>query len=252
MNTILVSGAGSGIGKAISKKLAEGGNSIVLIGRNKEKLEETRSELKNSSAHFIMSADIRHPESVHEGFAKLELAHKNVVGVLANSGVGGENIYGPNDRWKEVIDTNLFGTYVLVQEALPFLRKSQGYKHVVIISSVLARLGVPKYSAYCASKAGLLGLMRSMAAEYAPEKILVNAICPGWVDTDMAKLGIEQMSQAMKKPFDLVLKEQMSFVPLKKMSQPSEIADLVHYLASPAQQSITGQSFDINGGALMP
>lgn len=250
---MIISGAGSGIGQAIVQGLAQvSENKLILIGRRVQKLEQTRASLNRSQQHEIVPADLREPHAMRSAFAELGLKDQNVVGVIANAGVGGENHYGENDRWDEIIATNLTGTYNLIQEALPLLRAStQEYRHIIIVSSILARIGVPKYSAYCASKAGLLGLMRSLAAELAQEKILVNAICPGWVQTDMADQGIQAMAQATGKSFEAVYKEQMSYVPLGKMSQPQEIAQLVSYLAGPSQQSITGQAFDINNGAWM-
>ena len=116
---------------------------------------------------------------------------------------------------------------------------------------MLARLGVPKYSAYCASKAGLLGLIRSWAAEFAVERILVNAICPGWVDTEMAKEGLENIAKASGRSVEGVREAEMDRVPLGKMSSPSEVAALVQFLVSGSQTSITGQALDINGGAVM-
>ncbi len=176
-----------------------------------------------------------------------------LAGVVANAGIGGENIYGSRDRWDEIISINLTGTYLLLNECLPYLKKQpERFKHIVIISSILARLGIPNYSAYCASKAGLLGLMRSWAAQYARDKILVNAICPGWVETDMARQGIQAYADAVNKSYDQALQEQMSMVPLQKMSQPGEVASLVCFLLSEEQSSFTGQTFDINNGALMP
>jgi NAD(P)-dependent dehydrogenase (short-subunit alcohol dehydrogenase family) len=137
-----------------------------------------------------------------------------------------------------------------VQHFLPALQRSENpFKQIVITSSVLARLGVANYSAYCASKAGLLGLMRSWAVQFAPENILVNAICPGWVDTAMAQEGLQGIADGIgiskAEFFDIA----MQSVPLKKMSAPEEIADLVAYLVR--QTSITGQSIDINGGSVM-
>ena len=117
---------------------------------------------------------------------------KSLYGLVANAGIGGENTYGEKDRWREVIETNLTGTYQTIQECLPYLKKDDApFKKVVILSSILARLGVPGYSAYCASKAGLLGLTRALAAEHSGNKILINALCPGWVNTDMAQEGID-------------------------------------------------------------
>jgi NAD(P)-dependent dehydrogenase (short-subunit alcohol dehydrogenase family) len=171
-------------------------------------------------------------------------------GIIANAGVGGENYRGKNDRWHEIIDTNLTGTYNTVNAFLPNLENREGdFRHIVIISSVLARLGVSNYTAYCASKAGLLGLMRSWAIEFAPEKILVNAICPGWVSTEMAQSGMKQLAKNLAVTEQEFYSIAMESVPLKKMSEPIEIAQLIHYLLS--QRSITGQTIDINNGSIM-
>ena len=116
----------------------------------------------------------------------------------------------------------------------------------------MARLGVPGYSAYCASKAGLLGLTRSLATELAQEKILVNALCPGWVDTTMAHEGLRAFAEALKISKEEALKKAMDDVPLGKMSKPDEIAQFTAFLISDAQASITGQTLDINNGAMMP
>lgn len=175
-----------------------------------------------------------------------------MVSIIANAGVGGENSYGDEDRWDEIIQTNLTGTYRLIQEVLPVLRTSkEKYRHIVMVSSILAQLGVPRYSAYCASKAGLLGLNRSLAVELAPENILVNAICPGWVDTKMSTDGLLTMAQKSGMSLEKVKQYEMSRVPMGKMSQPEEIANLVLYLISKEQISITGQVVHIINGAFM-
>lgn len=243
----LISGAGSGIGKAIAIKLAAEGNNCILIGRQPKKLEQTLNELKDGD-HYAMNIDITSVSALHKGVEKL--AGFELHGIIANAGIGGDNKWGIADRWNEIIETNLTGTYNYVSSFLPLLRKDDSaYKHVVIISSVLARLGVANYSAYCASKAGLLGLMRSWAVEWAPEKILVNAICPGWVNTSMSQEGMEGIAKglgiAREEFYEMAMKE----VPLHKMAEPSEVADLVYYLLN--QRSITGQTIDINNGAVM-
>jgi NAD(P)-dependent dehydrogenase (short-subunit alcohol dehydrogenase family) len=243
----LITGAGSGIGRAIAKGLATQGHSCFLLGRNEAALKETLSLLQPGT-HEILVADIKDNEALQQLVNK----HPGLVldGIIANAGIGGENSFGSNDRWQQIIDTNLTGTYLTVQHFLPVLKKSTSrFKQIVITSSILARLGVANYSAYCASKAGLLGLMRSWAIEFAPENILVNAICPGWVNTSMAQDGLQGIADGIGISKNEFYDIAMQSVPLKKMSEPEEIAELVAYLLH--QSSITGQTFDINGGAVM-
>lgn len=252
--TYLVAGAGSGIGRAIAVVLASVSKDhhVVLLGRKKEALLETQSLLERSEQHSIVIVDIRDPAGLRSEFNRIGLASSGLEAVIANSGVGGENEYGAQDRWDEIVGTNLTGSYNLVNEALPALKNSKSpYKHIVVVSSILSRIGVPHYSAYCASKSALLGLVRSWAAEFAQDKILVNAVCPGWVETDMATQGLKQMAQNQGISYEDALAQQMGFVPLRKMSQPQEIAALVRFLVSGEQCSITGQSLDINNGAFM-
>lgn len=244
--TYLISGAGSGIGKAIAQKLAVAGYNCILLGRNKPALQQTLTELKGAG-HQILVADIRSKESLIE--AAQQIGGMVINGLIANSGIGGENYWGEADRWDDIIATNLTGTYNFVNTFLPQLINTGDEKHIVITSSVLARLGVANYSAYCASKAGLLGLMRSWAVQLAPEKILVNAICPGWVDTEMSQEGLQGIADGIGITKDEFYDIAMQSVPLRRMSQPQEIADLVEYLVR--QRSITGQAIDINCGAVM-
>ena len=246
MKTYLISGAGSGIGKAIVERLASEGHHCILLGRSIKSLEETLSNIPGK--HRILTADIRSVKSLQKSFETLNL--KALDGIIANAGIGGENYWGDDDRWENIVNTNLTGTYNTVNTFLPALRSSStAFKQVIITSSVLARLGVSNYTAYCASKAGLLGLMRSWAIEFAPENILVNAICPGWVDTQMSQDGMQGIAESLgisRAEFHALA---MQSVPLSKMSQPEEVAGLVSYLLQ--QRSITGQTIDINNGAVM-
>jgi len=246
---IALTGAGSGIGRSIAKVLAERGYSLILLGRNLDNLQSTKVLLKNSEQHQCQTCNIRNSAEIKRSLENVP----SLYGLIANAGIGGENRFGDQDRWGEIIDTNLTGTYQTIQACLPLIKKDRApFKKIIIISSILARLGVPGYSAYCASKAGLLGLTRSLAAEHSGDGILINALCPGWVNTEMAQEGLQGFADALDISKDQAYKEAMKPVPLGKMSQPEEVAKLVAFLVSEEQTSFTGQTLDINNGALMP
>jgi len=165
--------------------------------------------------------------------------------LVANAGLGGPNEGGDGDRWDEIVQTNLYGTYWCIRAAEPHLPDGG---RVVVTSSILARIGVPGYTAYCASKAGLLGLVRSLATELAPRRIQVNAICPGWVNTDMAWTGLDAMPGMTR---EQAYEDAMREVPLRRMSEPAEIAGTVSWLLSDDALGVTGQAIDHNNGAFM-
>ena len=143
--------------------------------------------------------------------------------------------------------TNLVGTYSCVRAAQRHLAPGPGARHVVVTSSILARIAVPGYTGYSASKAGLLGLVRALAAELAPENVQVNAICPGWVNTEMAWQGLEAAHGTRDDAYEAAMRE----VPLRRMSEPAEIAGTVAWLLSEDARGVTGQAIDHNNGAWM-
>lgn len=251
MKTILITGAGTGIGKATAIKLASEGYAIILAGRRMEPLEAVKAELQGEG-HIALSLDVSDKLAIRHGLAEAMTEGRELYAVFANAGIGGSNAYGEKDRWEEIIDINLSGAYYTVMESLSYLRKSSSpYKHILVTSSCLARFGVPFYTAYCASKSGITGLVRALAVELAQEQILVNAILPGWVDTEMARAGIQLLAEHESRPYDEVHKEQMSFVPTGRMSDPDELGDLIAFLFKEGQRSITGQCIDINNGSFM-
>lgn len=251
MRTVLITGAGTGIGKATAIKMAQQGYAVVLIGRRAEPLEAVKTALEGEG-HQVLPVDVSDKKALHEALHSGALNDYDVQAVFANAGIGGENTYGENDRWDEIMNVNLSGAYYTVMESLPLLEKSSSkHKHILITSSCLARFGVPDYTAYCASKSGVTGLVKALAVQLARENILVNAILPGWVDTEMARAGIQLLANRQGKSYEDAHAEQMSYVPLQKMSDPEEIAALVSFLFSSGQSSITGQCLDINNGSFM-
>ena len=171
--------------------------------------------------------------------------------LVAASGIGGPN--GDDDeggdRFDDIVQTNVNGTYYCVRAMLEHLASGPDARHIVVLSSILARIAVPRYTGYSASKAGLLGLVRSFAAELAPRGVQVNAICPGWVDTDMAWLGLDAVAEASGGTREDAYRDAMTRVPLGRMSQPEDVAGTVAWLLSPDARNVTGQAIDQNGGA---
>ena len=142
------------------------------------------------------------------------------------------------------------GTYHTCRAVLPHMSEGDT-RHLVLISSILGRFGVPGYTAYCAAKTGVIGLTRALALEVANQQIQVNAVCPGWVDTDMARDGLQGMADALGVSIEDAHAEAMRAVPVGRMSQPEHIAGLIAWLVSPDATGVTGQAIDMNGGAWM-
>jgi NAD(P)-dependent dehydrogenase (short-subunit alcohol dehydrogenase family) len=241
---VVVTGGGVGIGKAIAERLASEGATLSLLAPNLDELEEVAARV-GGVAH---DCDIRDRASVDEAFAAAATARGPIHAFVANSGIGGPNADGPDDRFAEIVETNLFGTYWCVRAAVRHLAPGPEARHVVVIASILARIAVPGYTAYSASKAGLLGLVRSFSAELAPEHVLVNAICPGWVDTAMAEQGVQALVEATGMTREEAVAEVLKPVPLGRMGRPDEIAGTVRWLLSADAGFVTGQAIDVNGG----
>ncbi len=250
---ILITGAGSGIGRAVAIRLASEGARLSLLARGVERLEETATRCGEEGAGSVqvLGCDIRDPGQVEGAFEEAVGRYGPLRALVANSGIGGANEPGREDRWSEVIATNLDGTYWCLRAAQAHLASGPEPRHLVVMSSVLARFGVPGYTAYCASKTGLLGLVRALAHELAADNVQVNALCPGWVDTDMAREGIDGMAKGLGISPQDAYAEAMSAVPLGRMSRPEEIAGVVAWLLSSDAIGVTGQGIDVNGGSSM-
>lgn len=244
---VVVTGAGRGIGKAIALRLARDGATLSLLGRNVEALDATAGEVGGA---FTRRADIRDRAAVEAAFAAAAEANGPIHALVANSGIGGPNEPGEDDRFDDLVQTNLVGTYHCIRAAQRRLA-AEGRRDVVVMSSILARIPVPGYTGYSASKAGLLGLVRSFAAELAPDDVQVNAVCPGWVATDMAREGIGLLAEALDVSYDEAFEHAMGEVPLRRMSAPEDIAGTVAWLLSADARGVTGQAIDHNGGAFM-
>jgi NAD(P)-dependent dehydrogenase (short-subunit alcohol dehydrogenase family) len=246
---IVVTGAGRGIGKAIAQRLARDGARLSLLARGEDALHQTAGALGGA---FVRQLDIRDAGQVDAAFAAAAEANGPIHGLVANSGIGGPNAPGPDDRFLDLVATNLVGTYQCVRAAQRNFAGGPDRRDIVVIASILARIAVPGYTGYSASKAGLLGLVRSLAAELAPDNVQVNAVAPGWVDTDMAWEGIDLLATAIGATREQAYEQAMQEVPLRRMSRPEDVAGTVAWLLGPDSRGVTGQTIDQNGGAVVP
>ena len=240
-----MTGAGTGIGRAVAQRLSAEGAALTLLARDRGRIEETAKTLAGPVQ--CLSCDIRDRNAVDDAFSNAAARLGAIHALIANAGIGGPNTPGPDDRFEDLVATNLVGTYSCVRAAQRHLAPGPATRHLVVTASILARIAVPDYTGYSASKAGLLGLVRSLAAELAPENVQVNAICPGWVKTEMTWEGLDALTGTREEAYQRAMSE----VPLRRMSEPEEIAGTVAWLLSDDARGVTGQAIDQNNGAWM-
>ncbi len=245
----VVTGAGTGIGRAIALRLSARGAAVALLGRTRARPAAVAGEATGETR--VISCDVRERASVERAFDAAARALGALHIAVANAGIGGPNEPGDDDRWDAIVRTNLDGAYFTLRAFESRLAPGPGWRHAIVISSCVARFGVPGISAYSAAKAGQLGLVRSLAAELAPKRVLVNAICPGWVETQMAADRMTEIGASLGKGYAEAKAELLAAVPLQRVSEPEEIAGLVEFLCSPEAVAFTGQAFDPNNGAWM-
>ena len=246
-----MTGGGRGIGRAIALALGGPDTLVAVAGRTRAQLDGVARELEAKGGRGLaLDMDVTSESSVAGAADRLRAAASHVDVLVNNAGSGGGEPVAGSDvaRWRRTIDTNLVGTYLVTRAVLPAMGPGG---RIVNLSSVLGRFGVPGYTAYCASKHAVIGFTRALALELAPQQITVNAICPGWVETEMAEQGMRAGAAASGVTFEQFREGALGRVPIKRIIQPEEVADLVGFLASPAASAITGQTYNICGGQTM-
>jgi len=238
----LVTGASQGIGRACAVELARAGATVVLAARNETKLAEAVAEIEAGGGQAAaIPLDVASEESIKSG-AKAVLERFGKIEILVNNaGITRDGLAMAMKRadWDDVLGTNLTGAFLLTQALLrPMLKNRWG--RIINISSVVGRTGQAGQVNYAASKAGLIGLTRSLAREVASRGITVNAVAPGYIETAMTAVLDEKVRAAM-----------MAEIPLGRAGTDVEIAQSVAFLASDAAAYITGHVLDVNGGMFM-
>jgi NAD(P)-dependent dehydrogenase (short-subunit alcohol dehydrogenase family) len=235
----LVTGGSRGIGLAIVKRFKEEGWQVATCATQAK-------NLKGSPADFAAVCDVTQVGQVKKFIAQSLKNLKRIDVLINNAGLTANNSMDPKSSdalWHQILDVNLHGTYYFCKYAGHSLPDGSG--KILNIASVLARMGVPDAIAYCVAKHGVLGLTRALAQYFAPRRINVNALCPGWVRTDMA----------LSRFADLSLSEENAVkgIPLGRMIEPEEIADFAYQLVTtPGASMLTGQGITLDGGAVAP
>ena len=249
----LVTGGGTGIGKAISTALARNGAKIAIASRSQAHLSAAREYFRGIGFEVLsVPLDVRIKEQVEKGIQRIGEEWGNIHILVNNAGISGINPIEDRDeaRWHDILATNLTGMYLVTKEALKYMKDPAGGR-IINISSVLGRFGVPGYTAYCTSKHGILGFTRALALEVVARGITVNAICPGWVETEMARQGIGESAAREGMTPDEFKRQAIEAMPIKCFLDAEEVAELVLYLCSTHARGITGQAVNVCGGQTM-
>ena len=248
----LVTGASRGIGEAIVRRLAAEGARVVLAARDRASCERIAAEIVAAGGEATaVVCDVTDRASIASAIAAAVARWGRIDVLVNNAGLGGPTpLDDPDDaRWDAILATNLTGVFRVTRAASPFLPEGG---RVINLSSVLGRFGVPGLGAYTASKHGVIGLTRAHALELAPRQITVNAICPGWVETEMARDGFRRIGERSGKGEQEGRQAAAKMAALGRVLDPEEIAGIAAYLASPEARSITGQAIVVDGGQVMP
>jgi 3-oxoacyl-[acyl-carrier protein] reductase len=240
--TAFVTGASRGIGRACAAALAAAGARVVLAARQVERLEQAAAEIRaRAGVAFVVELDLSSTDSIKQAFAKAAKDFGRIQILVNNAAItrDGLAVRMKKEDWDQVLQTNLTSAFTAIQQVLPgMLRERWG--RIVNIASVVGESGNAGQANYVASKAGLIGLTKALAQEIASRNITVNAVAPGFIETDMTAALSPELKAKM-----------LEAIPLERMGRPEEVAAAVRFLASEEAAYITGHVLDVNGGMYM-
>jgi NAD(P)-dependent dehydrogenase (short-subunit alcohol dehydrogenase family) len=243
----LVTGGARGIGFAIAQELVRHGASVTLLGRSESALSQSAAAL-GSAAGFEV-ADVADGEAVRRAFARARERSGDVSLLINNAGQAQSAPLQKTDAglWARLLAVNLTGTYHCIHTALPAMIAT-GFGRIVNVASTAGQVGYPYVAAYCAAKHGVVGLTRALALETASRGITVNAVCPGFTDTDIVRESIANIQAKTGRTEAEALAAIVAHNPQKRLIKPEEVANAVLWLCLPGSESITGQTISVSGG----
>jgi NAD(P)-dependent dehydrogenase (short-subunit alcohol dehydrogenase family) len=241
----LITGGGTGIGAAAASHLHAAGAKVSLLGRRMEPLQQTAERLGG----YAVSCDVTQPEQIAQAFEEARTLNGPIEMLIVNAGIAESAPFHKMTResWNRIIGTNLTAAFDCAQAAIGDLLNSENGR-LVFVASVASLRGVPYAAHYAASKHGLLGLMRSLAAEYAKTNLTVNAVCPGYVDTPMTDQSVSRVSQITGRSEEQSRSAITNMNASGRLVDPDGIGTTILTLCLPQSRDINGAAITIDGG----